>query len=120
MNALCDKHFSTWLPLRDKNTFEALRESFFYSGNTILQSKHKSLADGIPIVGHIKGGIHYALGDEAKGAQSMKSASRTVGVIGGGVGGFFVGGPAGSVAGGIAGGAAVDGIVTGIDSAVAQ
>jgi hypothetical protein len=37
----------------------------------------------------------------------MKQASRTVGVIGGGVGGFIVGGPVGAVAGGIGGGALI-------------
>eukprot|EP00439_Symbiodinium_sp_Y106_P055428 s4204_g7.t1 len=77
-----------------------------------------SLADGIPIVGHIKGGIHYACGDDEGGERAMKGASRTVGAIGGGAGGFLVGGPVGAVAGGIAGGAAVDGITTGVDSAI--
>ena len=48
----------------------------------------------------------------------MKGASRTVGVVAGGVAGFAVGGPGGAVAGGIVGGAAMDGITTGIDSAV--
>ena len=76
------------------------------------------LADGIPVVGHVKGGIHYAFGDSVGGACAMKAASRTAGVIGGGAGGFLVGGPVGAVAGGIAGGAAVDSMTTGIDSAV--
>jgi hypothetical protein len=48
----------------------------------------------------------------------MKSSSRTVGVIGGGVGGFLVGGPPGAIVGGVSGGAAMDGIITGVDSAV--
>ena len=48
----------------------------------------------------------------------MKSASRSVGVIGGGIASGLVGGPVGAVAGGIAGGAAVDGITTGVDSLV--
>merc|ERR1719180_187768 len=47
----------------------------------------------------------------------MRSASRTIGVIGGGVVGI-AGGPAGMVAGGIAGGAAADGIITGIESGI--
>ncbi len=76
------------------------------------------LADGIPVVGHIKGGVHYACGDVDGGDSAMKSASRTVGVIGGGIVGGVLGGPVGAVAGGIAGGAALDGITTGIDSAV--
>ena len=75
-------------------------------------------ADGIPVVGHIKGAIEYAVGDTEAGDRSMKAASRTVAVTGSAVGGFLVGGPAGAVAGGIAGGAAYDGLVTGVDSAV--
>lgn len=48
----------------------------------------------------------------------MKSASRTVGVLGGGAVGMVCGGPVGAVAGGISGGAAVDGITTEVESAV--
>ena len=76
------------------------------------------IVDGIPVVGHVKGGIHYACGDEEGGDKAMKSSSRTVGVLGGGVVGFFVAGPPGAAAGGVAGGLAVDGLTTGIDSAV--
>ena len=75
-------------------------------------------ANGFPVVGHVKGGIHYACGDREGGDNAMKSASRSTGVIIGGVAGGLVGGPVGAVAGGIAGGAAVDGVTTGIDSAV--
>ena len=76
------------------------------------------VVDGIPAVGHVKGGIHYALGDRDGGDKAMKSASRTTGVMGGGVVGFFAGGPIGAAAGGVAGGLAMDGLTTGIDSAV--
>lgn len=65
-------------------------------------------ADGIPVVGHVKGGIHYLAGDKEGGHRAMKSATRTTGVMAGGVGGFFLGGPAGAVAGGIYGGVATD------------
>ena len=75
-------------------------------------------ADGVPVVGHVKGGIHYACCDEEGGDNAMKSASRSVGVIGGGIAGGLVGGPVGAVAGGIAGGVAMDGITTGVDSLV--
>jgi len=68
------------------------------------------VADGIPVVGHVKGTVHYALGDKEAGDNAMKSASRTTAVIGGAA----IGGPAGA----IAAGAAMDGITTGIDSAV--
>ena len=72
---------------------------------------------GVPGVGHIKGGIHYACGDTDGGDKAMKAASRTIGVVGGGAVGIL-GGPAGMVAGGIAGGAAMDGIITGSESLV--
>merc|ERR1712172_487382 len=76
------------------------------------------LLDGTPVVGHLKGAIHYAVGDTEGGDQVMRSASRTIGVIGGGVVGIATGGPAGMVAGGALGGAAADGIITGIESGI--
>ena len=76
------------------------------------------LADAIPVVGHVKGGIHYAVGDTEGGDRAMKSSSRTVGVMGGGVVGLVVGGPVGAIAGGVAGGAAVDTVTTIVDSNV--
>eukprot|EP00640_Fibrocapsa_japonica_P007175 CAMPEP_0113945448 /NCGR_PEP_ID=MMETSP1339-20121228/45976_1 /TAXON_ID=94617 /ORGANISM="Fibrocapsa japonica" /LENGTH=192 /DNA_ID=CAMNT_0000951033 /DNA_START=36 /DNA_END=614 /DNA_ORIENTATION=- /assembly_acc=CAM_ASM_000762 len=78
------------------------------------------LADGTPVVGHIKGGIHYMCGDSSGGEKAMKSATRTTGVVGGSVAGFVCGGPAGAVGGGIAAGAAMDGIITGVESKVHQ
>jgi hypothetical protein len=51
----------------------------------------EGIVDGLPVVGHAKGAIHYAAGDTARGTQIMKSATRTTAVIGGGVGGFIVG-----------------------------
>ncbi|ODM97158.1 DNA polymerase beta [Orchesella cincta] len=71
------------------------------------------IIDSIPVAGHIKGGVHYALGENEAGDDAMKAASRSSGVVAGGVGGFVAGGPVGAVAGGIAGGAAMDGIITG-------
>ena len=76
------------------------------------------LADSIPLVGHVKGAIHYATGDTAGGDAAMKSASRNLGVIAGGTAGFIGGGPFGAVAGGIAGGAAMDGIINGMELAI--
>ncbi|CDW74392.1 UNKNOWN [Stylonychia lemnae] len=71
------------------------------------------IANGTPGVGHLKGSLHYIRGEKEAGDQAMKSASRTIGVIGGGVSGMIIGGPIGAVAGGIAGGAVMDGITTG-------
>ena len=77
-----------------------------------------NFADSVPVVGHVKGGIHYACGDKDGGDNAMKAASRTTGAVAGGVGGFLVAGPPGAVAGGIGGAAAMDLITTGVDSAV--
>ena len=77
-----------------------------------------SVVDGVPAVGHVKGGIHYICGDKEGGDRVMKAASRTVGVIGGGALGGLTGGPAGAVLRGLAGGATMDSIITGVDSAV--
>jgi hypothetical protein len=74
-------------------------------------------ADGLPVVGHLKGGIHHECGDHEGGDKAMKAASRTTGMVGGAVGGFCVAGPVGAAAGGVAGGAAMDGAITGVDSA---
>lgn len=91
-------------------------ESAVQSGKAMAHTAN-DVANGVPVVGHIKGGIHYALGDKEGGDQAMKSASRTTGVVIGGVIGI-PGGPAGMVAGGITGGAVMDGITTGVESAV--
>ena len=60
------------------------------------------------MLGHVKGIIHYAVGDNEGGDEAMKAATRTSGVIAGGMGGFIVGGPVGAVAGGMSGGAVMD------------
>ena len=77
-----------------------------------------NIADSVPVLGHAKGGIHYACGDKEGGDKAMKRSSRTTGVIGGGVIGFGLCGPACAAAGGIAGGLALDGITTAVDSKI--
>lgn len=91
-------------------------ESAVESGKVVVQTTN-DLANGMPVVGHIKGGIHYAIGDKKRGNEAMKKASRSTGVVIGGVLGVS-GGPVGMVAGGIAGGAVMDGITTGVESAI--
>ena len=101
----------------------ALKDCAKFTGNCASDTVNNTgeaandIADATPVVGHAKGGIHYAFGDRQGGDKAMKAASRTVGVIGGGFAGA-AGGPAGAIAGGVAGGAAMDGIITGADSAV--
>lgn len=66
------------------------------------------IADNTPVVGHIKGGIHMAVGDTERGEQILKGASSTTAAVLGGL----VGGPAGAIAGQVAG----DTIITAVDS----
>ncbi|XP_068241205.1 uncharacterized protein [Palaemon carinicauda] len=68
--------------------------------------------DSVPLVGHLKGGIHYARGDRNRGDVAMKASSHTSAAIVGGIGGFFVGGPLGATLGGMAAGTAMDSIIT--------
>mmetsp|Transcript_54363 Transcript_54363/g.102113 ORF Transcript_54363/g.102113 Transcript_54363/m.102113 type:complete len:411 (-) Transcript_54363:185-1417(-) len=96
---------------------ECVRQSAPRTGKTLLRTLDSS-ADSLPIVGHIKGGIHYACGDEEGGHKAMRASNRTVGVMGGGAIGMLTGGPPGAVIGGIAGGAALDGTITVVESAV--
>ncbi|XP_066975328.1 uncharacterized protein [Macrobrachium rosenbergii] len=70
------------------------------------------LVDSVPLVGHLKGGIHYACGDKNRGDVAMKASSHTSAAIAGGIGGFFVGGPVGATLGGMAAGSAMDSIIT--------
>jgi len=76
-----------------------------------------NLVDAIPIIGHAKGAVHYAVDEEEEGDKAMKAASRTTGVMVGGLIGS-AGGPAGAMAGGLAGGLTADALTTGVDSAV--
>ncbi len=45
----------------------------------------ESALDSVPVVGHIKGGIHHSMGDAEKAQTAMASANRSTGVIVGGV-----------------------------------
>ncbi len=55
----------------DDKAAEATNEAFL---NTM-----SGVADGLPVVGHVKGALHYACGDVDGGNKAMLSASRTVG-----------------------------------------
>ncbi|KAL3837579.1 hypothetical protein ACJMK2_022990 [Sinanodonta woodiana] len=64
--------------------------------------------DYVPVVGPLKGAVHYVCGDEEGGDNAVKASFHTTGVIGGGVTGFMVGGPVGAAAGVVAGGFVMD------------
>jgi hypothetical protein len=37
------------------------------------------VADGVPVVGHVKGVVHYVAGDTEGGDKAMRSATRSTG-----------------------------------------
>ena len=78
-----------------------------------------SCVDGLPVVGHAKGVVHYAMGDVDKGNRSMEAATRNVAVLGAGLatGGLGAGVALGAAAG-VGAGVAYDATATAIDGAV--
>jgi len=76
------------------------------------------VVDALPAVGHIKGGIHYAVGDNESGAIAMKAASRTTTVVTSGIIGFAVGGPVGAVVASTVSAPVYDSTVTIIDTVI--
>lgn len=60
-----------------------------------------NLVNGIPIVGHIKGVIHYSVGDKDGGNKAMYQSTRASAVMAGAVVGGVIGGPAGAVGGAV-------------------
>ncbi|KAK0050484.1 hypothetical protein Bpfe_020012, partial [Biomphalaria pfeifferi] len=84
-----------------------------------LGNAFEVVVNGTPVVGHVKGIVHYAMGDTEKGNICMESATRCTAVLGvgmatGGIGaGLLVGAGAG-----ITTGAAYDLVATGVDNAV--
>ena len=64
------------------------------------------------------GAAYYATEQKDKGDRAMKMASRTTGVIGGGIAGFFAGGPVGATVGGTTAGLVMDRVTSGVESAI--
>ena len=62
-----------------KNTEKAAIQSGKEALNNV------NLVDGVPVVGHVKGGIHYIAGDKDGGERAMNAASKTTRVITGGI-----------------------------------
>lgn len=78
-----------------------------------------SFADAIPVVGHVKGCVHYAMGDTDAGNKSMEASTRTTAVLGAGIATGGLGGGLALGAGvGVGTGVAYDGTATLIDGAV--
>ncbi|XP_060804225.1 uncharacterized protein LOC106139693 [Amyelois transitella] len=70
-----------------------------------------NVLDSIPVVGHVKGVVHYAVGDTQGGNKAMYQSTRTTAVLAGGAVGC-VAGPAGAVAGAMSAGLATDTIAS--------
>lgn len=66
-----------------------------------------NVADSIPVVGHVKGIVHYAVGDSEGGNKAMYQATRTSAVLGAGAAGSLAG-PAGAAAAAMYAGALTD------------
>eukprot|EP00918_Siedleckia_nematoides_P022843 GHVU01049170.1.p1 GENE.GHVU01049170.1~~GHVU01049170.1.p1 ORF type:complete len:193 (+),score=11.48 GHVU01049170.1:266-844(+) len=64
--------------------------------------------DGSPGIGHLKGAVHYGMGDKESGDRSILLASRTCGVAGGGIVGALLAGPLGAALGGLTFGVIMD------------
>lgn len=90
---------------------EGARDTFTECVNTM-----DGVVNSTPVIGHVKGLLHYAAKDKERGDVAMKAASHTTAVAAGGVTGMIIGGPAGAVAGGISAGAAMDGAISVVDS----
>ncbi|XP_053608822.1 uncharacterized protein LOC128674354 [Plodia interpunctella] len=70
-----------------------------------------NVLDSIPVVGHVKGVVHYAVGDTEGGNKAMYQSTRTTAVLAGGAAGC-VAGPAGAVAGAMSAGLATDAVAS--------
>ncbi|XP_018024147.1 uncharacterized protein LOC108679916 [Hyalella azteca] len=72
--------------------------------------------DAVPVVGHLKGFVHRAVGDEDGYVAAQKSATRSAAIAAYSAIGFVAGGPAGAAFGGIGMAAQYDFTVSCIDS----
>ena len=79
----------------------------------------EDLVDACPVVGHIKGGVHYALGDIEHGDKCMKDASKDAAIVAATAVAMGTGGAAAPLVAGAASlgsGLAADTVITGCDS----
>lgn len=52
--------------------------------------------ESVPVLGHIKGGVHYALGDDVEATSAIKRATKPIGIVVGGAAGMVLGGITGA------------------------
>jgi len=80
------------------------QKCFFRSASSMINS--------IPVVGHVKGGIHASFGDVDGALIAIQESTHSLAVCAGGTVGFVLGGPAGAVAGGVIFGSCADLAIT--------
>ncbi|KAH9522800.1 hypothetical protein DERF_006358 [Dermatophagoides farinae] len=107
-------NFSRECPIVSQNWLVVMGEAAIETQRRCLSTMN-DFVDGLPIVGHVKGGIHHLIGDHEGGNRAFKAATRTLVVIGAGaVATIFTGS---AVPAGIAAGATFDASDT-VDKAV--
>jgi len=71
------------------------------------------IINSVPVMGHLKGLLHYTCDDAQGGQRALKAATRTLGVVGVASTGLLVLGPGGGIAGGACGGLLMVVLMTG-------
>ncbi|KAK0447554.1 hypothetical protein EV421DRAFT_1786727 [Armillaria borealis] len=108
---------SLWKALTgDTPGAEKIQDEFLDAWKNHPVQQISELADNIPIVGHLKGLVHLALGDTEAFAHSEEAATRTLAVIGAGALTAGTGGAAAPILAGVVAGVVADVAITGIES----
>ncbi|KAK6516011.1 hypothetical protein TWF281_004601 [Arthrobotrys megalospora] len=84
------------------------QEQFFEAWKDHPLETLGDMADGIPVVGHIKGVVHFAMGDTEAGIRAEEGATRTLAVLGAGALVAASGGTAAPILAGVVAGMAAD------------
>jgi len=95
-----------------RSTIEAISGDTEAAKNTqiaFLQNA-EGIVNNTPVIGHIKGAGHYIAGDNERGDEIMKGASRPIRVVSGGIAGFVTGAAVGACVGGVAGAQLMDNV----------
>ncbi|KYK58816.1 hypothetical protein DCS_05834 [Drechmeria coniospora] len=87
-------------------------EEFIDAWTNHLGQTASDLADGVPVIGHVKGIVHFIMGDVEAAIHSEEAASRTLVVLSAAALTAGTGGLAAPVLAGVVGGLAADTVVT--------
>ncbi|KAM4060145.1 hypothetical protein HRG_002248 [Hirsutella rhossiliensis] len=94
------------------------QEEFFDAWEHHLGHTVSELVDAVPIIGNIKGLVHFAVGDYEGGLHAEEAATRSLVVMTAAAAVAGTGGAAAPIFAGVVAGIASDGIITGIESGV--